>query len=535
MRSGLRTVLLQIAALAFALLLRGGAADGVIHVGCTQSALECGRALQDALDKAAPGTTITLEAGRTYEGALVIRPRGGASAAAPLTVTTRGWSRPASGWDGIATPADKSGMAVLRAPARSNYVIHIPPGEGAGNVTLTGLAVEPIAPAGQGDLVRIGSGTERNPRNVPRHVTIRQVLLQGSREFGQKRAIALNGSDVEISHVWCEEIFIAGQDNQCIAGWNGAQRVRIHHSYLAAGAENILVGGAPIAAVEMHPEDWVIEDVILHKPLRWKTDGRNRTVKNLLEFKFGHRLTARRVLAVNNWQAAQTGRGLLLNYTTNGPCPHCGNLQDVVIEDFVMLNVDAGISLQGYSWQSDSRSDGRLLEVTLRHLYVHMAEPGRAIQITNVRGQHGIRLERSTFINHGTSWLLGSFGRAWQDDDTIVDGAAMRGLWLIDNVFAANGEYGVTAPERRHFGRGLGEFVEADLQVSGNVFGDAPQEHLANYNRSRGPGESNVGVSRETLLEKLPARACGEWAAGKGTDCARLRPIFEWLRRLPEP
>jgi hypothetical protein len=37
------------------------------------------------------------------------------------------------------------------------------------------------------------------------------------------------------------------------------------------------------------------------------------------------------------------------------------------------------------------------------------------------------------------------------------------------------------------------------------------------------------------MLDKLPVRACGEWGAGKGADCARLQPIFEWLGRLPEP
>jgi hypothetical protein len=517
------------------LLVLGDASAITRHVSCAQSGAECGLALQRAIDQAPAGATITLDAGRTYEGTFVIPPRHGASAQTPLTITTRGWSKPGSDWDALVTPADKGHMAVLRAPTRSNVVIDIPPASGAGYVNLVGLAFEATRPAGQGDLIRIGSGSEGSIANVPRHVAIRQVLIQGSRDFGQKRGIAANGTDIDIGQVWCEEVFIAGQDNQCVAGWNGGKRVRIHHSYLAAGAENILIGGAPVVSAEMQLEDWTIEDVILHKPLRWKEDGRNRTVKNLLEFKHGRRLTARRVLAVNNWRAGQAGNGLLLTYKTNGPCPACGNLQDVLIEDFVMLNVDAGISLQGYSYQPESRSDGKLLDVTLRHVYAHLSTPGRAIQITNIRGRHNVRIERSTIINHGTTWVLGSFGRAWQDADTLVDGGAMQGLWLIDNLFAANGRYGISAPEQHHYGRGLALWADDDLQISGNVIGGAPDEHLANYNKHHAPGPRNVSASRDDVLARLPARACGEWAAGKGAECARLQPIFEWLGRLPEP
>ena len=530
----MRNVLIQLAVLML-LLVHGHASNDTIHIACAGSEAECGRALQTAIDTAPAGATIALDAGKTYEGAFVIPPRDGASDSARLTITTRGWNKPGDAWEALVTPADKAHMAVLRAPARASSVIDIPPAPGAGHVNLVGIAFEASRPAGQGDLIRIGSGSAREIDHLPRNIAIRQVLIQGSRDFGQKRGIAANGADIEIGHIWCEEIFIAGQDNQCIAAWNGGKRVRVHHSYLAAGAENILLGGAPITTRAMQPEDWTIEDVILHKPLRWKQDKRNRTVKNLLEFKHGRRLTVRRVLAVNSWRAAQDGRGLLLSYTTNGRCPECGNLEDVVIEDFVMLNVDAGISLQGYSYQPDSHSDGKLLDVTLRNLYVHLSTPGRAIQIANIRGRHNIRIERSTFLNHGTTWVLGIFGRAWQDDNTLVDGGPMQGLWLIDNVFTANGEYGISAPERHHYGSGLAAFADADLQVSGNVLGDAPNDHLANYNEHHEPGGENVSAPRDELLAKLPVKACGEWAEGKGADCARLRPIFEWLRLLPEP
>jgi hypothetical protein len=433
------------------------------------------------------------------------------------------------------TPADKARLAVIRGAPRESAAIEIVNGADAGFVTLFGIALEATPPAGQGDLIRIGSGDARTAADVPRDIVLRQLLLQGNRDFGQRRGVAANGVDIDISQMWCEEIFNASQDSQCIAAWNGGKRVRIRHSYLAAASENILVGGATIPTAEMQPADWMIEDVILHKPMRWKQDGRNRQVKNLLEYKHGRNLTARRVLAVNNWRAAQDGRGLLLHYSTNGRCPECGNLEQILVEDFVMLNVDAGVSLQGYSWQADSFSDGKLRDVTLRNLYVQIAGGGRAIQIANVLGAHDFAIERSTIINSGTSWLMASYGRVWRDDASIADGGPISGLRIVDNVFVNNGEYGVTAPETNHFGTGLGQFVTERLRISGNVMGDAPGAHLDNYNRYKGDGESNVEASREELMKRLPATTCGEWKPGKGADCARLKDVFSWLHRLPEP
>jgi hypothetical protein len=504
-----------------------------VHVPCAESGPGCARALQQTIDAVAPGVTITLEPGKLYDGTIAIKPKEGAGPDQRLTITTRGWADRGSGWNGLVTPADKPRMAVLRATARENVGVEIE--NGGGYVNLIGLAFEAVPPGGHGDIIRIGSDRTKDAARMPRHISIRQVLLQGDRSYGQKRAIAANGADIDISQIWCEEIFVAGQDAQCIAAWNGGKRVTVRHSYLAAGAENILLGGSPIAAADMAPDNWLIEDVILHKPLRWREDGANRQVKNLLEFKFGTNITARRILAVNNWKAAQDGLSLLLNYTTNGKCPHCGNLENVLIEDLVMLNVAGGVSFQGYAWLRNSHSDGKLRNVTIRNAYVHIAGSGRAIQISNVSGRHDIRVERSTFVNGGPSWLTGSFGSVWHDKETRGPGGPIQGLWLIDNVFVSNGRYGITAPDSRHEGSGIGAFVGGDLQISGNVLGNAPRGHIANYNEHTGDGSDNVGASRDEMLEKLPARACGEWKPGKGADCSRLAPVFDLLKKLPEP
>jgi hypothetical protein len=513
-----------------------GSEDGFDgHVPCAQSGPSCGAALQEAIEAAPAGATITLDPGRVYEGTITVTPKPGASTAKTLTITTRGWDSQRQRWDGLVTPADKPRMATLRGTSGAPAAFDIRGGEGAGYVTLVGLAFDATPPDGRGDVIRIGSGRETDSAELPKHIVIRQVLIQGDREFGQKRGIAANGQDITIDRLWCEEIFAPGQDSQCVGAWNGGQRVTIRHSYLAAGSENILIGGAPVTATAMQPSDWTIEDVILHKPLRWKQDKRNRAVKNLLEFKHGRNIVVRRVLAVNNWRAAQSGRGLLMHYTTNGSCPECGGLAHVTIEDFVMLNVEGGVSFQGYSWQPDSHSDGRLHDVTLRNVYLQVVGGNRLFEIANVSGRHNIRIERSTFLNGGTSWLMGDFGMSWASDDNRERGGPMEGLWFVDNVVATNGRYGVSAPQGHHYGSGLGKFVPADLQVSGNVIGGAPESHIDNYNAHTAGGAKNVSVETDAVLQKLGPKACAEWLPGKGADCARLANVFALRDRLPEP
>lgn len=111
----------------------------------------------------------------------------------------------------------------------------------------------------------------------------------------------------------------------------------------------------------------------------------------------------------------------------------------------------------------------------------------------------------------------------------------MKGVWLVDNVVTSNGRYGITAPDSEHYGTALARFVEEDLQIAGNVIGDAPEAHLAAYNEHADGGAPNVAASSGAMTARLPSDACGEWAPGKGADCSRLAPIFALRKLLPEP
>jgi hypothetical protein len=509
--------------------------------------------LQAVFDAAPAGARIELEPGGVF-GSVVLRPKAGATPDKRITITTRDCPAFGPGLAGAAQMREaQASLALIRPSDRWGFGISIPNADaGAGGmVNVECLVIDPVGPSGAGNHIRIGDGQEADPSRMAHHVGIRQVFMRGDVVYGTKNGISVNGADVEIDQVWIEEIFRTGagiQDSQAIGG-NVGKRVRVRNSYLSAASENILVGGDWIRGPEMVPEDWLFEDVILHKPLRWLREfletGKRIQVKNLFELKHGRRMTARRVLAVNNWGpsggGAQDGRGILLNYTTQSACSYCGGLEDVTLEDFVMLNSPGGINVQGHSWQSNSANAEKARRITLRHLYYHSnGGTGRPISIANVKGPHEIAIERSTFVHRATTFLLGGYGYAWETDPTTglpvrVPGGPMQGLRLADSVFSRAGTYQVTTdPDGVHFANNLRIFVDGGLAVSGNVIGGASTLLLGKLNAAKADGADNVTADTAALEALFTMTAPAEFAAGKGADPARLAPVFAYLQFLPE-
>lgn len=516
----------------------------VVHV-------PCGEAIQPAYDAIVAGGTITLDPSADctsgYPETLTLGPKDGASAMNRVTITTQGWTDKGDEWAGLVTPADLPRMAVIRGTGSSGAVITVANGPGAGYVKLFGIAVRACPPTGNCDLVMVGTDTETDVANMASFVSLRQLLVLGDPVFGSRRGVRIEGRHITLTQSWCQDIFIAGQDTQCVASNRGGRFVDVGFNYLAAASENIMLGGAPIPNADLVPQDWNIHDVILHKPLRWFTEWNGgvspsirRQVKNLFELKHAKRVTAERILMVNNWPESQSGIAILLNYSTNGTCPACGGLEDVTLRDVVVLNSPGGISFQGYSYQAGSNNANKLLRATVENSYFVLTGTGsgRTVQVTNVSGRHDIEVRRSTFRNHTSTWLMGDFGWAWTFDGTAyarVPGGPVYGLRFVDNVFASNGPYGITAPAGSHYGSGFGEFALGDRQIEGNVFGGAPSSHIANYNWHAVADLANTSVPRADLLAALPIDTCGTWTANAGADCSRLAAVFALRQYLPEP
>jgi hypothetical protein len=523
-----------------------------IAVGCNPDPRVRADELQMALNRAGEGgITVVLTAKCEYiaygmEGKAT---RGfaikGNTSGRPIRLTTAGFApNAAEGINGLVTAAQCAQMATLRQGTGNVHVaLEVWNGEGAGDVLIQGIRFTSALPAGHGEMLKIGDHGETSDDNLADGVRINQSCFEGDPKIGQKRAVAALGRNIEFTQNRCTEIWIGGQDSQCVVAWNGGKSVTIRYNYMTVGSEPIMIGGSPSASAEMSPENWIIEDNVIHHPLRWMADGRNRQIKNLFELKFVRGAQIRRNLFVNNWVAAQAGMAILLHYTTNGTCRHCPGTHDVVFEDNVVLNVHGGISLQGFAYEPDYFSTERLQNVVIRNNYVVMNGNGRPLQGGNFKGRHDIHVEHNTFINNSASMVSLSCGWAWIKPDAREPGCPMQGFEMVGNVFTRYGTYGITAPDGSHFFTGLSMMVDSDLEIRDNVFGDAPASALKTVNTL---GGGNISMSRAELVAKLPTDSCVEIADDKeaaerslvhrpGAECDRLTSVFAMRKFIPEP
>lgn len=482
-----------------------------------------GDSIQAAWDQAHPGARIELEPRGVY-GPFTCTPKG--AVATPITVTTKGWQDTGPGLAGlVAMKAKRPDMATIQR-ASSGANIDIPNGSGAGYVSLVGLAVQPSAAAGAGGtLIRIGNSTETDPTKLARQIAIRQVHLAGDHAYGTKRGIEANGADIAIDQVWAEEIWQSGQDAQAICAWNGGQSVTVRNSYLAAGAENIMLGGSKVAGAAMQPHDWLVEDCILHKPERWKADGLNRQVKNLFEIKHASNVTARRVLMVGNWIASQSGYGVVVTYATQGPSPVSKGIKDIRFEDCALLKSPAAIQLSGYSYFADSTNGEKLERVSFDRFYYVQGNgvSPRILILTNVLGRHDIAIRDSHFLHTSNAILTGEFGKAWAGTPlAVVPGGPMQGFTLSGSTFSRVGIYQITAPGGVHYGVGLASFVNQDLAVRLNVFGGAPASFLATVNASGGGNSADAPSAIEARYSLTNASGLP------------IQVVLDYQRYLPE-
>ena len=306
------------------------------------STVPAGADLQQALDAARPGDTISLEAGATYVGNFVLRARSGTDTR-PIVLRTAGADPVASG-QRIA-PESAAALAKLRSPDNEPALRT----EAGARFWRVELVEFPANRNGDGDIITLGDGSidQKVLAAVPSDLTLDRVYVHGDPALGQKRAVALNSARTTISNSYIADIKAAGQDSQAIAGWNGPGDYLIDNNYLEAAGENLLFGGADPSILGLTPTHIVIHGNTVSKPLAWHSDGSPWEVKNLFELKNARDVTVERNLFQRNWEQGQSGYALLLTVRNqDGGCPWC-QVENVQIQHNIIRDVAAGLSILG--------------------------------------------------------------------------------------------------------------------------------------------------------------------------------------------
>jgi len=390
-------------------------------------ALPAGGDLQDAINRAQPGDTITLEAGATYSGNFVLSAKDGNTFITIRTADNEGLPGPDTRID----PSNASSLAKLRSP-NSQAVMRTDPN--AHHWRLELLEFQANA-NGTGDILLLGDGStaQRDLDIVPRNLVVDRIYMHGDPDRGTKRGIALNSASTNIVNSYISDIKAAGQDSQALGGWNGPGPYLIDNNYLEASGENFMMGGSDALIPNLVPSDITFRRNHLAKPLDWRRS--KWTVKNLFELK-----NARRVLVENNvleynWQAAQPGYAIVLTpRNSNGNSPW-STVEDITFRSNVVRHVSAVFNILG---TDDARPSGPARRINVQNnLFFDVDQSawgGNGVFMQLGEGPADVTVDHNTILHTGN--LISAYGGT-KDKPTPIVG------FDFENNVARHNTYGV--------------------------------------------------------------------------------------------
>jgi hypothetical protein len=241
--------------------------------------------------------------------------------------------------------------------------------------------------------------------DLPSNLIVDRCYIHGNGNANVRRGVALNSVRSAVVDSYIEDIHEHGADAQAIGGWTGPGPYLIENNYLAAATENILFGGSTPGIANLVPQDIVIRNNYVFKPLRWKAgdpsfDGNDWSIKNSFELKNARRVLVEGNVFENNWLDSQVGFAILLTVRgENGTAPWAA-VQDVTFQHNIIKNSDHGLNILAYDDAGPSQQTSRIL--VAQNYWDQVG--GRLIQILNTPAGG----TDAVTIQHNTSNLAGS-------------------------------------------------------------------------------------------------------------------------------
>jgi hypothetical protein len=387
----------------------------IIHV-------PAGGDLQQAIDAAQPGDTITLDPGAVYLGNFILRKKTGN---AFVTVTTAG-ADPLEGTR--ITPQAAFFLAKIVAPNDSPA---ISTEAGAHHYKLTDLELYAAPGVYSFRIVALGSGSATTVADLASDIELNRLYVHGDPQVGSKRGVEMNSASTVVKNCWISDFKSEFQDTQAICGINGPGPFTIVNNYLEGGAENIMFGGGIAQSPDLIPSDIVIRHNHLRKPPEWMSEVKPNGieprwwVKNLLEFKNGRRALIEENLLENTWVGFdQSSFAILLTVRTESRAMPWAVVEDITFLRNVVRNAGSGVQILG----RDGNNGGRVARIRFKDnlfynidsqtwgkpaYYTHPRVAGwngRSLMFQVLQGPPDVSIEHNTFIQAqggaGGTWML---------------------------------------------------------------------------------------------------------------------------------
>lgn len=398
----------------------------------TMIRVPAGASLQAALNAARPGDTLLLASGARYVGNIELPPNDGPEF---ITITSDANVPPAgtrvteSLLGRLATIQSPDGAPAVQARIGANYYRFI---------GLVFRGVEGVASGAETtrDIVSVGDGTETDASLLPSHFVFDRVLVRGDATYGAKRGILGNGHDITVKNSDIRNIFRNGQDTTTFGCFNCGRGYLLQNNWLEAGAEVILIGGAPSAAGTV-ARDIVIQDNVLTRPLAWKAlAGPTYSVKNLFELKEGINVIVRRNYMEYNWPPSQPGYAVLFTAKDSK------RIDNVLFEDNVVKSTAGGINMLG--WDYTTALLAPTSNVTVRNnLFVISKQEygGTGFFLLIGSAPRNITFDHNTIIHDGTTLVSAYTGTYFTADGVRHSDGTINGFTWTNNL-SLNGQYG---------------------------------------------------------------------------------------------
>lgn len=300
---------------------------------------------QNAVNASTCGDTIVLAAGSTYSGNFTIPPT---SCSGWIEIVSNALtSLPPSG--NRVGPSNSAYMAKISTPNSLPAIQFLP---NSNHWRLVGLEITTsyvstvnmvynIVSAGLKADVSTSISVQSQ---LPASLIFDRIYVHGLPNANTIRGIQMDSQGIAIVDSYCDEIHANGNDSQCFASWNGAGPYLIQNSFIQAGAENIMFGGADPSIASLVPSDITIVGNLIQKNLAWEGEAApfNWVIKNLFELKNAQRVLLDGNVIQYTWSAAQEEALIIRSVNQGGACSWCV-VQDVTITHNLIRHAPIGI------------------------------------------------------------------------------------------------------------------------------------------------------------------------------------------------
>jgi hypothetical protein len=362
--------------------------------------LNTGDDLQGAINRAKKGETITLQAGATFKGPIVLPDKGpGWTDTDYITIRTSDLAGISKEGDRVQPKVHAASMPKI-VSAGGNEALGTAPG--AHHFRFIGIEFSPTASASYiYNLINLGTADHTSLSQLPHHLVFDRCFVRSTGLNKVRRGFGLNSAETSILNSHISGFAGAGDETQAIGGWNGTGPFKIVNNYVEGAAENILIGGADPSIQGLVPSDIEIRRNFFSKPAEWA--GR-ATLKASIELKNARRVT----IDGNVIDTSIRLTAIVLTVRNQDGKAPWSTLEDITVTNNIVKRASTGVNILGTDERFPSQMAKRIK--VENNLFVDIGMPGELTYFLQTNGAELVTVSHNTVQHTGN--IITAYGQS---------------------------------------------------------------------------------------------------------------------------